>query len=307
MVYSLKVKVVGIKDSAGAAQDVDLSIDGTGPFSFDKSKLPADMKTTDLASILKGVAGLTLGNTVKFDIKAGGQSQTGALDFRIINSKMYYKADNADMYPSDQKDAVGKWLVQALDAASLGSLPGGSSLGAIMGGAAMTGGDTAAAQQMMAQLVAVPGFITAKRSDANDEATFNIDVNIGTLLKAKEFLPILQGIMAMSGGAAGGQTMDPKQVNAMVAMIAPFFDNLKITVTSVVGTKDQLMHGFGLHIALKLTAEQMVQLQALGGGTPSENAPGALDADINFTFKMSDLNKPISLEAPADAVPVKQQ
>jgi hypothetical protein len=305
MAYSLKVKVTGIKDDTGAAQDVDLSIDGTGPLSFDKSKLPADMKTTDLASLMKGVAGLTMGNTIKFDIKAGGQSQAGNLEFRILNSKFYYTSDNADLYPSDQKDAVGKWLVVALDAASLGSM-GGSSLSGIMAGATMGSSSAEAAQQLMTQLVAVPGFITAKRTDANDEATFTIDINIATLLKSKEFLPIVQGIMAMSGGAAGGQTMDPKQVNAMVAMIAPFFNDLKITITSIVGTKDQLTHGFGLHIALKLTADQMTQLQALSGGTPSENAPSALDADINFMFKMSDLNKPVSLEAPADAIPVSQ-
>ncbi len=305
MDYALKVNVSGIeglKSGAETLHDIALNVAGNGPFGLDTAKLPTDAKPGDLASLLKSIPAITLGNAIKIDLKNGDQPQSFSLEFRILDSKLYFKSDNPDFYKNNQ-NLLGKWIVAPLDSKALGQAAGSSGLSGAMMGGAMTGGSNAAQMQAMArQFAAVPGFINATRADANDEATFTINIDVAALLKSQEFKPMLRAMLA---SRRGGGKMDDKQLDAMIAMAIPYFENLKVTVTSVVGTKDQLTHGFGLHIALKLTAEQMRSLAALGGGSNLPEFKNPLDADINFSIKLSNLNQPVKLDAPADAVPAE--
>jgi hypothetical protein len=307
MAYTLAVKVTGIegvKSGSSTLHDISLNVAGNGPLSLDKSKLPAGLTPGDPSAAIAGVAALTLGNAIKIDLTNGPDAQSRSFEFRIIDSKVYWKSDNADMYPNSQKDQVGKWLVMPIDPSQMSSMPGFSN--AMMGSAMMSGSGAAQAQAMMQQFMAVPGFITATRSDANDEATFTVNVSIATLLKSPQFKPILTALASSMGGGSSSP-MDPAQLDAMLGMSTPYFENLKITATSVVGTKYQLAHGVGFHISLSLTAAQLQSLGALFGGSSSGSMPkltNPLSADVNFMIKLSNLNQPITLTAPADAIPV---
>jgi len=308
MDYALTVNVTGlegVKSGSDTLHDLSLNVTGNGPYSLDKTKLPANASApTDLTSLMSDAAALTLGNTIKVDLKYGPTALSRSLEFRIIDSKVYYMGDSADMYPTSQKNLVGKWLMTPIDPSTLSKATGNSSMSsAMMGAGMMNSSSMAQMQAMMQQFATVPGFITATRSDANDEATITINVDIATLLKSPQFKPILTSIMASMGNSS--QAPDDSQMTAMLTMFTPYFENLKITATDVIGTQDQLTHGIGFHLTLALTAQQLQTLAAMGG--KSGSAPqftNPLNADINFSIKLSNLNQPITLAAPEGAVPV---
>lgn len=310
MDYVLSVNVTGlegVKSGSTTLHDIALNVAGNGPLSIDKSKMPAKISGSDPKSLTDLFGALTLGNAIKVDLKNGSDVQSRSFEFRIVGGKLYYMADNADMYPDSQKSLVGKWLVA--DPSQMQSNPGFSSaMGNVAMGSSMANpASMAQAQAMIQQFLAVPGFITAARADANNEATFTVNVDIATLLKSPQFKPILTSIAASMGGASGTK-MDENQLNAMLGMVTPYFEGLKITVTDVVGTQDKLVHGFGLHIALSLTAEQLQTLGAMGGGSSGGDMPtftNPLTADINFSIKLANLNQPVTLAAPEGATPVQ--
>ncbi len=303
MDYAVNLKVTGlegVKSGSQTLHDITLDLTGNGPLSIDLTKLPKDFKQNDPSSYAKAVAALTMGNVFDLAFKNGLQAQAVKFEFRIIDSKFYLKSDDPSFY-SGNKNLVGKWLVMPLDEATLKKYMGNNA--ALAGTTTMGAGNDAQMQALGKQLVAIPGFISAKRSDANKEATFAINVNIAALLKSKEFQAMLPTLMKNAGSSS---QVDPKQVTAMMAVITPFFQNLKITINEVIGTQDKLLHSFSMHLTLGLTPEQITMLAGLAGNSgdsvPTLKKP--LNVDFSFKFNMTDLNQPITLETPADAQPI---
>ncbi len=156
---------------------------------------------------------------------------------------------------------------------------------------------------MAAQLMSVPGFITATRSDANNEATFTVNIDLAALLKSPQFASMMGSFASGFGGLSAANPTD--QLNKVM----PLFENLKITFSTVVGTQDKLFHGFSFHGALNLTPDQLKTLASASGNAATEMPvpTNPVSGDLNLTVRLSNLNQPVNLTAPADAIPAQLQ
>jgi hypothetical protein len=296
--YNVTVKATGLEgltipsgSSPQTLHDIDIKIDGNGPFSLDKSKLSAGA-SSDPTAALQNVMALTLGQVIKGSVKVGSQSQNANIELRIVDGKVYFKTDNPELLPAQLKGDVNNWLMSTLDPKMMSGMMGGNNpLGSAMAGGAMMGSQADAAKAMVQQFLSVPGFITTQKQEAGDEVTYTINVSLVTLLKSEQFKPMLKSIMASQGG---GSQMTDQQLNQSLAVVTPFLENFKLSFDYTVGTQDKLTHGFALHTSINLKPEQVTMVTGASNAKP-------VDAAIDFSFKLTDVNKPVKVDSVPDA------
>jgi len=279
MDYSITAKMTGTGSS-----DVDFSVTGNGPFSIDATKM-----SSASSNPMAAITGLTVANTITASLTASGQTQKGTFEFRILDGTLYFMGDMATQ---------GKWmsvdLAQALGAAM--SNPQFS-------GAMNPGSNPAAAAAMDPEVLAnlgkafmAPGVITAKRAaditiDGQAVAAFQFNFDIVSLLKAPEFKPAIQKIMASQ---SSGTEITDQQLNQFISAAQTMLKDTKFSVTEYVGTTDKLPHGFGLDFSLKLDPA------TAGMVTGSSNAQ-ALNVDFHFLITLSKVGEAVAVTAPAGA------
>ncbi len=298
MTYSLKVNTSGLEGvqmpqstSNEVLHDVNVSIDGNGPFSIDKSKIKAG-QSTDPLSALQNVAALTMGNVISASVQYGTMSQKANIEFRIVSSKLYFKTDNADMLPPQLKGNVNQWMMSTIDTSSLaGAMSNNPSLSGAMMGGAMMGGAGSQYAQMAQQFMSIPGFITTNRQEAGGDVTYTININVQALLKSDQFKPTLKALLASQGG---GSEMTDQQLTQMLAMISPYFQNFKLAYSETIGSADKLLHGITFNTSIQLTGDQVALVTGTSNAKP-------LNASVDFSFKMANVNQPVTVQPVADA------
>jgi len=279
MDYTLTAKITGTGSS-----DVDLSVQGSGPFAIDATKMSGASSNPTAA-----IGGLTMANTITASLTASGQTQKGSFEFRILDGTLYFMGDMATQ---------GKWmsvdLTQALGAMMSNPQFSGA-LNASSNPAAAAAMDPEVIQNLTKAFMS-PGVITAKRAaditiDGQPVAAFQFSFDIVSLLKAPEFKPAIQKIMASQ--ASGTQITD-QQLNQFLVAAQTMLKDTTFSVTQYVGTTDKLPHGFGLDFSLKLDPA------TAGMVTGSSNAQ-ALNADLHFLVTLSKVGQAASVTAPAGA------
>jgi len=279
MDYSVTAKVTGTGSS-----DVDLSVQGTGPFSIDATKM-----TGNSSNPMAAVTGLTLANTITASLTASGQTQKGSFEFRILDGTLYFMGDTATQ---------GKWmsvdLAQALGAAMSNPQLSGA-MNPSSNPAAAAAMDPAVLESLSKAFMS-PGVITATRAaditiDGQPVAVFQFNLDIVTLLKSPDFKPAIQKIMASQ---ASGAEITDQQLNQFLVAAQTMLKDTTFSVSEYVGTTDKLFHGFGLDLSIKLDAA------TAGMVTGSSNAQ-ALNVDFHFLITLSKVGQAVSVTAPAGA------
>ena len=113
------------------------------------------------------------------------------------------------------------------------------------------------------------------------QALFALSVDLGKLLSSPALAPMLAG--AMGGGSSSDMT--DAQMQQMGAMLGGMFSTATINVNQYVDTSSSMLNRLALDVSIPLDVV----------------SPGAL-VSVNFDLSLSDMNQPVSVEAPADAV-----
>lgn len=277
--------------------DVDFKVTGTGPFSVDESKISGASSDPTAA-----LTALTMANTLTASLNAGGKSQMGTFEFRIVGGNLYFKGDQATQ---------GKWMFISLGKALSSAMSNPSftnTLNTFMGGSSGASSNPAMAalsdpevMAALAKIPDIPGFIKVERQadlSIGDEkvAQFVMNFDILTLVKSKEFAPIIKaGIKSSNQGAE----VDDKQVQQVVALAQTFLKDTKFSITQWVGTTDKLSHGVGIDFVMKLDENTAALVNSSSSGA-------AKPVDINFHFdvKLTKIGQPVTVEAVKDATEI---
>ncbi len=258
-----------------------LSYDFTASFSA------AKVADTDVSANLSGSGVLsTSSDNPMFQLDLTGsvgdtnQMTDVTLGVRVVDGYVYYN------------DGTG-WKGETLDAAMSTAT---SMIGA---GAASTGADVNPSQLESGDLSGLAGmagmgdamsalsnlnpadFISVVRSDADGQALFTLNFDLGGLLSSPALAPMLAGAM---GGSAGGDMTDA-QAQQMGAMVGAMFSTATISFDQYVDT--------GSNLLSRATLDVNIPLDVISPG-------GAVT--LNFDLNLSGINQPVSVEAPADAV-----
>jgi len=285
MDYSLTLKTTGTGTS-----DVDVNIQGSGPFAVDATKM-----STASSDPTAALAGLTMANTITASMTGGGQSQKGTFEFRIVGGKLYFMGDTATQ---------GKWMAVDLSKA-LGQVMSNPQVSGAMSGAnnpamaAATDPETLAA---ISKAIATPGVIVATRAadvtvDGQPVAAFQFNLDLAKLLASPDFKPVLKKILESQGS---GTTMTDEQLTQVGTMAQTFLKDTKLSYTQYVGTTDKLPHGLAIDATINLDPATAAMM---GGSTGSADAK-AINVDFHFKIMLSKIGQPAAVTAPADATEV---
>jgi hypothetical protein len=280
MDYAITAKVAGT-----GTNDVDFSVQGSGPFAIDPTAM-----TASASNPMAALGGLTTQQKMTASLTAEGKTQKGVLEFRIVGGKLYFMGDMATQ---------NKWMSLDLAAAiaqygsmASGMMGGGASGASNPAMAAMSDPEVMAA---IANLPKVPGFIKAERKDDIDiggvkSAQFVVNFDLLALVKSKEFTPILKAAMKSSGSTT---EMTDQQLAQIVGVAQTFLKDTKLSITRYVSAEDKMPRGLGLNFSMKIDEASA----AMAGMT------GSKGLDINFTFdvKLSKLGEKVTVEAVKDA------
>ncbi|MCC7450048.1 MAG: hypothetical protein IT324_21705 [Anaerolineae bacterium] len=279
--------------------DVDFKVTGTGPFSVDESKISGASSDPTAA-----LTALTMANTLTASLNASGQSQMGTFEFRIVGGNLYFKGDQATQ---------NKWMFISLGKALSSAMSNPAitdALSGAMGGGTGTGSSSNPATAIMndpevmaaiAKIPDIPGFIKVERQadlSIGDEkvAQFVMNFDILTLIKSKEFAPVLKaGLKSSNQGAE----VDDKQVQQIVAIAQTVLKDTKFSITQWVGTTDKLSHGLGIDFTMKVDENTAALMNSSSSGA-------AKPVDINFHFdvKLTKIGQPVTVEAVTDATEI---
>ncbi len=291
MDYNITLKV------SGTPNDVNFAVTGNGPFGVDASKVSAASSNPTAA-----VAGLTMQNTLTASLTTGKQSQKGTFEFRIVGGNFYFRGDVAT------KD---QWMYIALDKAINAAMSNPSFSNMMGGKGGKAGGNNPAAAIMndpelmaaLAKIPDIPGFIKAERKadvTIGDEkaAQFVVNFDFLTLVKSKDFAPVLKAIAKSQGS---GQEVTDKQIQQIVAIAQTVLKDTKFSITQYVGTKDNLPHGLGIDFVMKLDENTAALLQ---GNSSSSEPAKPVDINFHFDIKLTKIGQPVAVEAVKDATEI---
>lgn len=285
MDYNITMKTTGT-----GAQDIDLSVVGSGP--MDIAALanidPATM-TADPSGLIKA---LTMAQTMDASMTTGGNTIKGNFEFRIVEGVLYFNGDLATQ---------GKWmkidLLQALAAAS-GQMAGlQGQLGAATGAA-----DPAMAAQVMSLFSDPSKFFTTEVGEGQEvdgvkTTSVTLTVNIKALVEAlfsEEGRAVLLEILK-----AQGQEMDAQQLEqaaAAIRIFEPVLDATKMSMSWWIDPEAKQFRGFGL------TFSTVVDKTTAALLNPQATTPSEITVDFSFLVTLSKLNEAVTVEPVADAV-----
>jgi hypothetical protein len=287
MDYKLDFKFNG--SSAGTAQTGNVTISGTGVLGT--AAAAASGGASDPSAMLSA---LLFSNVINYDINAGTTPQKGSVEVRVANGNVYFKADM--MGPKWQYMSAAD--LSAIATSAMSKMPGASGAG----GTGAAGGPMSAMSnpEMMAALSAIPNIPGAIVGEAVDgpsvdgQATRKItyNINLATIVAAKEFRPVLKAGLAQQ--AAGAEVTDA-QVDDMAAKIGTALKNSKLSFYALVGSSDKILHGLGLNVAFSIDEATAKLL------SPTSTTSGSGDLSLAFDITFSKVGQAVTVEAPADA------
>jgi len=279
MDYTITAKVTGT-----GTNDVDLNVQGTGPFSIDAAAMSGASSNPSAA-----LSGLTMANTITASLTASGNSQKGTFEFRIVGGKLYFMGDMATQ---------GKWMSVDLTKA-IGQVMSNPSFSSAMSGssnpamAAATDPETLAA---LGKAINAPGVITAQRAtdvtiDGQTVAALQFNLDLAKFLATPELKPVIQKMAASSGS---GTQMTDQQMNQAMAMAQTFLKDTHISYTQYVGTTDKLPHGLSIDVTANLDATTAQMVTGSSSAAP-------ISADFHFKVLLSKVGQAASVTAPTGA------
>ncbi len=92
--------------------------------------------------------------------------------------------------------------------------------------------------------------------------------------------------------------MSDAQATQVATLVATALTGSNFSVDWLVGTTDNLVHGFGINIAVHLDATTVAMLNS---GSSSSGTPKPVDASIVFNLTLSKVGQPETVAAPAGA------
>lgn len=296
--------------TAGTGQDGDVTLTGKGSITVPASTGAGSDSGGAVGAAMAGLNDLQFQNAITSSGKMGKDDLSGSLEFRIVGGVLYFMSD---------KLTGGKWQGVKLDQQEMmgsmmgltGGAGGNSPLGANNPATALMSDPNFLPALMAAPTI--PGVIKVARADDMDAtdksekyAVINYDVDLATLFKAKEFLPVIKAIatQAMStrtssvGGAATPPAipeMTDEQAAQFAAMAATAVKDVKIRATVWVGLDSKTVRGLALVVNAKIdpAANPMIAA-ALKAKTP-------ISFDFSVGIEFSKLGAGDKVEAVKDA------
>lgn len=297
LILAIVPAVFAQEDTLGASQgdftlwttaNANLATISTASYNFTASLEASGMENSNLSAKLTGTGVLSTDQAdPKFQLDVTGSVVQGDtttpvnLGVRIVGGNIYY---------NDGTGWKGTTLESAMAGISgeLGGLTGASGAsgsGDLSGLAGMSGvGDALSSLESLKP----SDFLKLTRVDEGGQAHFTLTVDLAKLLSSPAFGPILKDVMSMSGGSGSGSgsAMTDAQLQQYQAMFSGMFSSATIALDQYVDTTANLAQRTALTINLPL--DMMV-------------GPGAAIA-LNFDISLSNINQPVTVEAPADAV-----
>ncbi len=121
-------------------------------------------------------------------------------------------------------------------------------------------------------------FITVVRTDADGEALFTLNVDFAKLLTSPEITSLMAGQM----GGTDSSDATPNQMMSMVPMLTNLLAMANVNVDQYVDPSSEMLNRLVVDFSLPLGQDMGVSL--------------------NLDPTLSNVNQPVSVEAPADAV-----
>lgn len=276
--FTIDSYTVGINVKGAPTGDVVVDVKGSG--AIDGSKLmPGGTMLTDTTEILKA---LLMVLTIDAKVDASGKSQAGTIEVRFVDGVAYFKA-------SMQGDTWFKADVEKLLAA-------GGGMG--MNPADMVDmGSNAALTEALNALTKLSGVATTTVTDGPEiggvkTRQFTTEINVAALvngLLGPDFRAQLKTLAGQFGAPIDDAAL--AQLSGVVTMFEPLLKATKISAVQYIGVDDKLVYGADLMFATTVDA----MTGAMFGLT------NALSVDINFSIRLSGVNKPVTVEPVADA------
>jgi len=288
--YSLTAKIAGTD-----ASDGDIKVTGNGAFAIDPA-VTAAMKSgagnTDSANPLSVLNNLTMSTTVKAEGSMVG-SQTSSFELRSVGGNLYFKGNTI---------AQGKWMVLNLAAATQfaqGYIASSveSMVQSFMpsnGGTSNVAGDPKVQADLMT-LIKTPGVFKGDASDGpsvdgQPTKKFTYSLDVAVLVNNPGFKKL-----ALDAITASGQP-DAEQVVASIDPIAiqEVLKDSKFQIIWLVGSSDNLLHGFELSLAVKIEPTVVSILT-------NNNNPKEFDANVDLNIQLSKIGQPVKVDPVPDA------
>lgn len=257
--------------------------------------------------------------TITSQGKMGPQDLSGSLELRIVGGSLYIMSD---------KLTGGKWQALKLDEAMSSAMSMASGMSGAGGASGLPGSNNPMSGLMsnpdllaaIAQAPNIPGVIKVTR-DADQDATdksekyahFTYTVDLVTMVKAKEFLPIVKAIAAqamasrLSGAGGGAATpaaapeLTDEQAAQFVTMLADALKDVRIQAVVAVGLDSKTLRGLGFSLSATIDPKNAM-IAAMMSGSAALTQP--VKVDFSVSLELSNLNKGDKVEVPAGATTV---
>jgi hypothetical protein len=246
-----------------AEESADISIKGTGQVASEDDK---PLFSTDLT----------------ISTNAENQEMSIPLSLRVLADKLYL---NSMMITQ------GKWQFLPLSSAA--------AMGSTFGGSQADAANDPETQAAFLKAMNAPGVVKSEVKDgkaadgtATKEFTFAFD--FGKFVSSPEMRAIIEKQMAENPSASD------VDLDEAMPKIAEALKDTVFNLTFQVGT-DKLLHGLGVHLAMKMDEATLKELQELGGSSMSTGMEGDLDLDVTFQLDLSKIGTAPTIEEPEDA------
>lgn len=249
--YLFRLSVTGIAALDPTASDIEVTSDGSGPMVLGgEGQIPFAMQ-------------LSMNGAIE-----GPESQSGTMEFVITGDKLYLQN------PTDQT-WLAVDLVQAIESQ-------GATFDPAQFDAAMSGLMSPEAMAGLAEIAAIPGFITYERlADENGNIPFSLTIDVTKFLQAPEFQSFAQG-MAQA---------DPN-IGMIGTLLPMLLSEGTINITQWV-SPDNYISKMSLDVKGTIDASAM---------NPEATSPIVID--LHFEVSLSDINGSFDIVAPEGAIEI---
>lgn len=257
--FALDLNVTGSPDG-----DVMVALTGTGAFAMDSTGSPVAIFTV-------------VGNA-----NAEGESTPVNMEFRLVDNVLYFNMGD------------GNWMGQGLDDA----LEGLTSMAPVPVDDLMSGdvSENPEAMQAMGEMMSALSslepsqYISISRlGDTNNQAHFQVNVNLSGILSSDAFTQM----MTTAGQMSGDDSMA-----GMGMMMSMMFQNMSLTWDQFIDLAENRLRQGILDFGMSVNPAMM------GMGSSTGSSASATPVDIKFTLNISNIqyNPAVSVTAPADAM-----